>query len=673
MSVTETAAATVHVVFKTHLDIGFTDTAENVVRRYMESFIPRALDLAEKQRREGSADRFIWTTGSWLIHEFLEKSPPGMRKRMEEAILAGEITWHALPFTTHTELMDPDLFRAGLSLSGRLDERFGKKTIAAKMTDVPGHCRAVIPLLAEAGVRLLHIGINPAARPAALPPLFRWQSPGGSKVIVNYVSGYGRDTEWEGMKDHLYLAHTEDNLGPPSEEELAGNFSDLRQKYGNCRVTASTLDRYAEKLIPFARDLPVITEEIGDTWIYGAGSDPAKTAAFRQLGRLRNRWRKEGYSLRAPEIDAFSRSLLMIPEHTWGLDEKTHLPDNRHYSRKDFEAARKAADRRSPWAAMEQSWQEQRAYLEEGVTGLTDSRMRSEAVEALKEILPRRPSLKGFSRTTPPTDRDMGGLTVSFCPGSGALSALRDRTTGKDWISPGGRIGLFRYESFSAGCYETYMNRYNGEMKGKENWVVQDNSKPGLEQLENLEHRFYRPEEPEFFLKEDIVHTLILVKARMPRVAVEEFGAPEEIITLYRFCRASRILETELYWFGKAASRLPEASWFTFHLNPGSREYWFLDKMGEEISPFDVIRGGNRALHAVESGITYRGTDGPLTIESLDAPLVSPGRPRILEADTDQPDLSEGFHFNLHNNLWGTNFPMWYEDDGFFRFRLIFS
>jgi len=23
------------------------------------------------------------------------------------------------------------------------------------------------------------------------------------------------------------------------------------------------------------------------------------------------------------------------------------------------------------------------------------------------------------------------------------------------------------------------------------------------------------------------------------------------------------------------------------------------------------------------------------------------------------------FHFNLSNNLWGTNFPLWYEGDGF--------
>ena len=36
----------VHVVFKTHLDIGFTDLAEAVVRHYLHSFIPAAIKAA---------------------------------------------------------------------------------------------------------------------------------------------------------------------------------------------------------------------------------------------------------------------------------------------------------------------------------------------------------------------------------------------------------------------------------------------------------------------------------------------------------------------------------------------------------------------------------------------------------------------------------------------------
>ncbi len=32
------------------------------------------------------------------------------------------------------------------------------------------------------------------------------------------------------------------------------------------------------------------------------------------------------------------------------------------------------------------------------------------------------------------------------------------------------------------------------------------------------------------------------------------------------------------------------------------------------------------------------------------------------------PDMNGGLHFNLYNNVWGTNFPMWFNDDMTFRF-----
>src|SRR5512146_2183853 len=152
-----------HLILKTHLDVGFTDFAANVVANYFNHYIPKAIDLAARMRESGSADRFIWTTGSWLIYEYLEQASPAERQRMETAIANGDIAWHALPFTTHSENMNPGLFRFGLSLSQELDRRFGKHTIAAKMTDVPGHTRGIIQLLHEAGVQFLHIGVNGAS------------------------------------------------------------------------------------------------------------------------------------------------------------------------------------------------------------------------------------------------------------------------------------------------------------------------------------------------------------------------------------------------------------------------------------------------------------------------------------------------------------------------------
>src|SRR5215470_8048479 len=94
----------VHLIFKTHLDVGFTDLAANVVASYFTSFIPGAIETAAALRRAGARERFVWTTGSWLIYEYLERAAPAERARLEQAIRAGDIVWHGLPFTTHSEL-----------------------------------------------------------------------------------------------------------------------------------------------------------------------------------------------------------------------------------------------------------------------------------------------------------------------------------------------------------------------------------------------------------------------------------------------------------------------------------------------------------------------------------------------------------------------------------------
>ena len=36
----------VHVVFKTHLDVGYTDYAYKVISKYFDDFIPKAIELA---------------------------------------------------------------------------------------------------------------------------------------------------------------------------------------------------------------------------------------------------------------------------------------------------------------------------------------------------------------------------------------------------------------------------------------------------------------------------------------------------------------------------------------------------------------------------------------------------------------------------------------------------
>jgi hypothetical protein len=68
--------------------------------------------------------------------------------------------------------------------------------------------------------------------------------------------------------------------------------------------------------------------------------------------------------------------------------------------------------------------------------------------------------------------------------------------------------------------------------------------------------------------------------------------------------------------------------------------------------------------------LEYQDAQHHAAIESLDAPLVAPGLPSLLNFTNLQPALKHGMHFLLYDNLWGTNFPMWNDEDARFRFTL---
>src|ERR1035441_2678304 len=173
------------VMFKCHLDVGYNDTQAEIIRTYFDQYYPQAIQVATAMRQSGT-DRYVWTTGSWLFYEYLEQASSDQRQRLEQAVAAGDLAWHALPFTWETEMMDRSMIEGAMGFSQSLDQRFGRTTIGAKMTDVPGHSRGLVGPLAANGVRLLDIGVNSASTPPEVPPLFVWQGPDGASLIIMY-------------------------------------------------------------------------------------------------------------------------------------------------------------------------------------------------------------------------------------------------------------------------------------------------------------------------------------------------------------------------------------------------------------------------------------------------------------------------------------------------------
>src|SRR5574340_640937 len=99
-----------------------------------------------------------------------------------------------------------------------------------------------------------------------------------------------------------------------------------RPMAGRATLTAADMNGVLnEASTAQARAVPrlSITQEIGDTWIYGVASDPVKVARYREVMRLRKEWVTQGKFKVGDSTDLrLLQHLLLTPEHTWGVDTK---------------------------------------------------------------------------------------------------------------------------------------------------------------------------------------------------------------------------------------------------------------------------------------------------------------------------------------------------------------
>lgn len=670
----------VHVVFMTHFDMGFTDLAENVLRRYTFEFIPQAVALA-KELNAGGEKKFVWTLGAFLISYCLKNGEEEVKQELCAAIERGDIGWHGLAFTTHTELMDGDLLDFDLRYADELDERFGKKTIGTKLTDVPGHTKAIIPYFAAHHKKYLHIGVNQSSMLPVVPPTFLWKS-GDTQLVVQYSDSYGSTCYVEGMSEVLEFVFLGDNLGIPTKEAVLAQLYGFRKKYPKAAVEAATLDAYGEALWKIREELPVITEEIGDSWIHGAASDPVKTACLRRLLELKDKWKRDGiFEAKDPAYHEFLENLLMVCEHTWALDFKKYLFDFTNWTKEDFRKARKSdrvtdelftnrnaalqqavftelgvSDLQGSYSFYESSYKEQRNYLKKAVESLPKDR-RAEAEEIGKQLY-KIPAvqLDGGEKCHPWEEIRVGDWKVAF-DGSGAVVMLE--ADGKNWAQ-NGYFGRLSYETYSAlECVADYYD-YNRSFKENMTWSEADFSKPGLETVESLKHKNYLFGVSKMQKQGNKIELIL----KGSKAAVKEYGCPAQALICYTFGEEIRC---QLSWKDKDANKMPEALWFDCNLGVDNPYLWQMSILGKKIRPFEVVAGGNRKQHCVEK-LTYQGADGKIKIINRDSPLVSMGGRRLYGSARELPDMRKGFSYCLFNNKWGTNFPMWCEDNCFFEY-----
>lgn len=624
------------VLFKTHLDIGFTDLSGKVTEKYMREFIPNAIRVGEELRQQSPPINFCWTTGSWLIYEYLNQAEDAEVEKLEKAIKKGIISWHGLPFTTHSEYMTRELFEHGLQLSKQLDKRFGKKTIGAKLTDVPGHTKAIVLLMANAGLEFLHIGVNDACPNPVTAPIFRWQVD-GKEITVMYDQGYGDFSPIRESGVHVYFAHTGDNLGVQSSSKVVNIIKKLKKEYPKAEIVIGDLNDVAYAVREVKDSLPVLTSEIGDTWIHGAGTDPGKNSMYRSLLRFTK-------TLDDQETkEKVWGNLLLVAEHTCGCDEKVHLHDYFNYSKKQLEKSRSKPN----FKKMQESWQEQRQYVKNALDTLPAD-LKNQAEKEMSEYKREFTDILKMNDLSKQSFATINNWEIKWNP-QGEIVSLEK--SGRVYADGQHRLCTLFYEQFSGAEYKKFFNEYNTH---KYRWAREDYTKIGMGRIAKKYQRYGTQLKSVYQNNNQLVFRLVFE----PK-AHALCGAPKEIEILLTFENAK--VTVDLAWTNKPANRVAEALWLGFApIDKGP----MITKLDMMINPQDVVEKGNRKLFGTDDGVYYENS----TIHSLDAAIAAFEEPSLLNFNQKIPNTEKGVYFNLYNNVWGTNFPMWYDEDARFRF-----
>ncbi len=724
------AVREVIVVFKTHFDIGYTDMASNVVQRYRTSMIDQALEVVRQNEALPPEQQFAWTLPGWPMHKIIEdwNGQTAVRKTgVESALKAGRFVIHALPFTTHTEVLEPEDLVRGLGYSTRLTrDAHLEYPRDAKMTDVPCHSWIIPTLLHHAGVDFLHLGCNAASASPKIPVLFWWEGADGSRVLTMYTAeSYGTGLQPPADWPHqtwLALIHTGDNHGPPTPEEVRKVLDDGKKLLPGVRVRIGRLSDFSDAILREKPNLPVVRGDMPDTWIHGPMCDPAGASLARNtrpliqvadtLGTQLRAWGVETAPASATLAQAWEQSLL-YGEHTWGgaLYWVSQYSGGKSLVYGD---SWKQLRSEGKYRRLEESWDEHSSYirnaaklvqplLQSRVQSLADSvKMPGERVVVynplpwardgvinvqppgavspvaflarqvppmgyrsyrLNEIQNVQPASPAPSLNDSTLENEF--LTVEIDRQGGVIRSIRDRATRRELVDPKSPYGFgqFVYERFSRDETLRFVKDY---VKISADWATNELGKPNLPSSSEVPYRALRPGGFTTRFETSGAGTAMVLSAE-PRE-----GLPA-VVTRVFLPKGRPYLELELTLKEKPADPWPEAGWICLPFQVSAPSYR-LGRPGSVIDPLcDVVPGANQHLYSVNTGVAIVDPAGAgAGFCSLDSPLISLGVPgcwKYAPSGEFRPSTPTAW-VNLFNNQWTTNFRLWNQGTWTWRVRV---
>lgn len=711
------------LVFKTHFDIGFTDLASNVIRQYSTTMLSQVLDTCRATEDMGKL-KYVWTMPAWPLKVVTEQCSEELKPELEHYIRNGQIAWHALPFTSHTDFCGEEEYLESLRYGKWLSEKYEKPyPIAAKMTDVPGHGLMLPELLSASGIRFLHLGCNAFATPPEVPDLFFWQAKSGRKLLTMYCrGGYGSSLEppagWE-FPIWMALIHTHDNCGPQSAAFIRELVEEAKELYPDAEIVCGTMDDFARELEKCdLGNVPVVDTDLADTWIHGVGAYPGECQSIRSVRHESTRLQKYHAQLgqkpaksQEQALDNYYENMHLFGEHTWGADVKTWLGPERVYRKKDFLKAKKQEN----YQFMEKSWEEQRERADKCQELLSKYDLQTEDEQEKNYLY--NPSVQSytgwvpmpFSGKVPVIDgkpvrtASFFGKDWGYVKGLLPLSTTLLEKVERIWKEPeliikqagekpyvenhrycltfdektGVIVSLTdkKYDKVLLKAHHgigvfSYQYTRHGIQKMTEflrsygyrfwDWGVKDY---GRENYPECEDETYMPE----FLGLEIKGSTICFFYRNEKSA-GLYGDARQVVVEITLPPDGDELFVRLLLKDKQETPFIESGSFCIPFPEGNTEYR-INKNGVLLNPAkDIADKANHVYYALENFAAARKESAGIVVMPLDTPLLSIGEDGCYQYRKEYEEKLPVFFFNTFNNMWGTNFPQWQEGDFSYRF-----
>lgn len=358
-------------VSHSHNDIGYSDLQDTVEQKQIRN-IRDAMELIKKTADYPDDARYKWNIESlWAVENFMKIASEKEKKNFVEDVKSGSIGLPASYANELTGICSPEDLIHYTDYAFQLNQLYGIDFNTVMISDIPGVSWALVPALAQRGIKYISSGPNYVP---SIPELgdrvgysdkawgdkpFYWLSQSGKEKVLfwqaakgyswfhNFNVGRAGEKTKSNLMDYLreldaekypyemvQLRYTIPADNGTTDSHLSDFVKQWNEKYISPKIVLVNVGEMMEKFEKkYHNIIPVYSGDYSPYWEDGAASTAKELAITRQTSNRLNQSEILSTMIHADKFDNEKfykawRDVVMFEEHTWGSWNSISDPDN---------------------------------------------------------------------------------------------------------------------------------------------------------------------------------------------------------------------------------------------------------------------------------------------------------------------------------------------------------